>query len=197
MDKSHFLDNFLNYEETDTPDIFEELQNMRNATNFRRFSFSVPTAESTAETLANPKSELDIVESEQSVSIQFPDDTYFYYYDDDSSLPPAPSNIQDSLTFPKELLFTTSELDNTIFKIPPYNSYDARKIWECARIPSIATIRLIETLLLDWAYTYASLEIVNNSIKRITWKSTSGCVCHSKWPTFVHWMICASVSNTA
>lgn len=107
---------------------------------------------------------------------------------------PTPINIQQTLDFSKELLMISSIYDNTICKIPSKKSQDARKIWEYAKIPSVATVREIEYKLLDWAYTYASLEIVDNKIIRITWHSHSNCTCISTWSAFLKWIICSTKS---
>lgn len=109
--------------------------------------------------------------------------------------PPTPNSIQSILTYPKERLLISSFSDKQLYRQPNKKSYDARKIWRYAKVSHNATIREIEMKLLDWAFTYASLVIENNTIKSITWNIHSGDKCASSWSAFLKWIICASLSN--
>jgi hypothetical protein len=100
--------------------------------------------------------------------------------------------IQDILDFNKELLLTYS-YDMKLYRIPSQKSYDARKIWLMAGIPAMVTARHAEYLLLNWAYTYATLEIVDKQIVSIKWKTASNSMCVSPWKIFVKWLLCAGV----
>jgi hypothetical protein len=194
MDKSQFLDKFLNEIEQDKVDVFEELDNISNDTILRRFSFSIPDDLDIHDISAPPSSpNLDFIDFKKDIFIQVPTE-FSLDNNDNESLPPTPRDIQETISFPKEILFTSSENDNQLYKMPPHKSHDARKIWKHARIPSVATIRLIESKLLDWAFYHARLEITSNYINNITWKSDSGYTYNSKWNVFIHWMICATVS---
>lgn len=104
-------------------------------------------------------------------------------------------DIQTSLNFPKSELLIFSNYEPTTYKQPHSKSIDAHHIWKEANIPNIASIQHIELLLLDWAYTYASLEINENKIKQITWNLHNSTKCISSWSGFIKWITCASISN--
>ena len=167
--------------------IFDELERRRNTSDSRRFSFSIPNDIPPA---PPPSPQLG-----PRLTKNIPEEK-----DDDIELdvlesnPPTPTDIQPTLDFNKEMLLISSINDNHVYKRPSKKSAEARKIWRYAKIPSIATIYEIEYKLLDWAFTYASLEIVDKKIVKVTWRSPNNCVCSSKWSTFIRWMICATLS---
>jgi hypothetical protein len=193
-------------------DVFEELDQLRRQQLPRRFSFSIPydnddvplsiidktpTAPPSSPQLS-PQLEAD---SKQQLTIDIPLDSEFYLdeiigvecSDDDAEVPIK--DIQNSLDFSKSELMISSTQDKTLYKIPPRKSFDARKIWRIAKIPRVAVIHDIESLLLDWAFTNAYLEIYNKKIKKIIWKSKSNCRCESNWKAFLQWIVCASQSQ--
>lgn len=96
----------------------------------------------------------------------------------------------------QNILLTTSSQDTKLYKIPPKYSIDARYVWKSAKLFKYAYIRDIEILLLEWASKNASLSIVGDKIDEITWKSNTNCWNKSTWNTFLHWIICASLSQT-
>lgn len=106
------------------------------------------------------------------------------------------NNIRIILDFSKEVLLISSISDKNLYIIPSINSNDARTIWKQAKIPTSSYIRHIEIKLLDWAFINASLEINNKSILSIVWKTSSNCICKSKWSAFLCWIICASFSQS-
>lgn len=110
------------------------------------------------------------------------------------SNPPTPKSIDSVLPFSKEWLYVTSNLDKTVYFMPPKTSGDTRKIWRYAKIPAWAFARDIEIQLIDWAYTYAELVIEDRRIKKITWTTKSNSKCSSTWPAFVRWIICSTFS---
>jgi hypothetical protein len=81
------------------------------------------------------------------------------------------------------------------FKIPSLKVKDARHIWISADIEDVASYNEIETKLLKWAGTNAELRLGHGLI--ITWKSASGCSCTAKWYSFVRWILCASIADSA
>jgi hypothetical protein len=99
-----------------------------------------------------------------------------------------------NLNFPREFLLISSFSDKKKYSIPPKSSQAARKIWEDARIPSVECIYIIEMKLLDWAFKNARLEIIDTTIKSITWKSCSTS-CTASWKTFLKWIICATTNK--
>lgn len=101
---------------------------------------------------------------------------------------------QYNLNFPKEFLLISSFSDKKMYSIPPKSSQVARKIWEDAHIASVECIYIIEMKLLDWAFINARLEIIDTSIKSITW-SSSNTSCTTSWKTFLKWMICATTNK--
>jgi hypothetical protein len=115
--------------------------------------------------------------------------------DNIESNPPTPNSIDPVLPFSKEWLYVTSNLDKTVYFMPPKTSGDARKIWRYAKIPAWSFIRDIEIQLIDWAYTYANLYIEDRQIKKITWMTQSNSKCSSTWPAFIKWIICAGIPS--
>jgi hypothetical protein len=90
-------------------------------------------------------------------------------------------------------LLISSYTDMTLYKIPKSITSDAHKIWKAATIPEIDTMYNIERQLFEWACNNASLEIRDNKIISIKWKSLGGYGFQSSWTAFVKWIICASV----
>jgi hypothetical protein len=180
MTHNHFdldtliTENYYSAERELSYDIFDEL-NYRLNTN--RFSFSIPE-DSPPTPPSTPRLTIHIPEEKDDLELE--------------SNPPTPK--QPILDFSKEELLTSST-SNQIYKRPSKKSGDARKVWKYAKIPSIATIREIEMKLLDWAFTYASLEIIDKKIRLITWRSHSNCLCSSSWTAFLRWILCASTSS--
>ncbi len=80
-----------------------------------------------------------------------------------------------------------------LYKIPKNVLSDAHKIWKIATIPEVDTIYNIEHQLFEWASNNAFLEIRDNKIISIKWKSLSGYYFKSSWSAFIKWIICASV----
>ncbi len=207
MNKNKF--NIIEYTaQNDYVDVFDELETLKKS---RRFSLSLPedfddihleSVEQFIQTPSAPPSspQLEPVPTER-LTIQVPDDDFYLdlnensYHSSDEEKETQIKDIQTSLGFSKEDLLITSLADKTLYKCPPQKSFDARKIWKLAKIPRHAYIRDIETLLLDWAFTYAVLEISDKKIVNITWKSKSNCRCESTWPAFLRWMLCATVSS--
>lgn len=186
-------------------DVFKEIDSIRKSTFPRRFSFSIPNDDNDH----TPASQLNIppvppsspqLDSTPKLSILVPDNDDFYL-DATDNLPSSDdeetqiNDIQNSLNFSKQDLIISPDNDKTLYKLPPRKSYDARHIWKMSKIPRVAYIRDIEWLVLDWAFTYAHLEISNKKIKSITWKSKSKCLCKSSWQAFLHWLICATFST--
>jgi hypothetical protein len=183
------------------PDIFDELEGIKKSP--RRFSLSLPKEFDDVH--------MDTIEESIQIppapppsprpTIQISDEDYIdlnihsYHSSDEEQEPQQIKDIQSSLGFSKEDLLISSLLDKTIYKCPPRKSFDARKIWKLAKIPQRTYIRNIEILLLDWAFTYAVLEISGKKIVKITWTSKSNCRCESTWAAFVRWIVCASVST--
>jgi hypothetical protein len=184
-------------------DVFEELDSLRNS-DARRLSFSIPDdskkLQSALVSPSAPPPTPEITPFTPRLSIQLPkenDDCFFSldgFVDKVESNPPSPKPIKDSITFPIESLLTFPDTDKTLYKIPPRKAYDARKIWRYAKISQVAQIRQIELKLLDWAFTYANLKITDNKIEAIIWRTQSGCLCSSKWTTFIKWILCASLT---
>jgi hypothetical protein len=185
------------------PDIFDELEEDL-AKSKRRFSLSLPkefdddvSLDSIEESIQVPPAPPPSPTQRPTIEIS-DEDSYLnlhsYNSSDDEKEEPI-KDIQGSLGFSKEDLLISSTRDIMLYKCPPRKSFDARKIWKLAKIPRRAYIREIETLLLDWAFTYAVLEISGKKIVKISWTSKSNCHCQSTWPAFIRWIICASVST--
>lgn len=151
--------------------VFDELDQIRHQNIPGRFSFSIP--------------EDDNFNLDDIISIGSTED------EKENDI----KDIQDILDFSKSELLISSASNRTLYKCPPRKSLDARKIWKDSKIPRCAVIYDIESLLLDWAFTNAHLEIYNRSIKRIIWKSHSNCQCESTWKVFLQWIICATQSQ--
>jgi hypothetical protein len=199
LEDNHFTLDSENYYQ----DVFDELDALKN-NDGRRLSFSIPEdAKKLQSALVSPSAPPptpEITPFSPRLSIDIPDendDVIFSldgFNDEIESNPPSPKPIQKSITYPKEHLLVFPDTDRTLYKIPPRRAHDARKIWRYAKISKVAQIREIESKLLDWAFTYANLKIIDNKIHAIIWRTFSGCLCSSKWGTFVKWIICASVS---
>lgn len=166
-------------------DVFDELEERNTTVDSRRFSFSIPNDTPPAPP-PSPRPTINIPEEKD-------DDIELDTIELESN-PPTPTDIQPSLDFSKKALLISSIYDKQMYRRPPKKSIDARRVWKYAKIPSIATIYEIEYKLLDWAYTYASLEIVDKKIIRITWRAPSECTCTCAWSTFLKWIICATHS---
>jgi hypothetical protein len=67
------------------------------------------------------------------------------------------------------ILLISSTYDNTSYSIPTKQTKDARKLWRSAKIPYSASAREIETKLIEWAFKYAQVKIVDDKIKEISW----------------------------
>lgn len=131
------------------------------------------------------------------VTIEIPKDTFSLDYSDDENnfINYHIQDIQTILKFPKTELLTFDKLPPKNYRRPSTKSIDARHIWTTAKIPKIASIHHIELLLLDWAHTYASLEITDKKITKITWPSKSNAQCIASWSSFIKWIICACISR--
>jgi hypothetical protein len=197
---SQYVSQTLNNSD-DNNDIFEELEQYSN-TEPRRLSFSVPDSNKQGFTnpIPTPLSSPENKEFTPRITITIPEETDDIIFSLDGfsdvieSNPPSPQHIQTSIDFPKEELLIFLNTDTKIYKIPSKKSKDARKIWRYAKINNVAQINEIESKLLDWAFTYANLKITNKKIEAILWKTHSGCLCSSKWSTFVKWIICATLT---
>ena len=193
-------------------DVFEELDQIKTQNKLRRFSFSIPDNfpdhESIEIELANinqsnvsptPPPSPQITCDKSTITLQIPDDLNNFYLepfpiDSSESEDDKPiSDIQSTIHFSKEDLLISSYMDRTLYKKPSRKSADARKIWKQAKIPKAAISRDIESLVLDWAFTHASLEIKGKKIQSITWTSKSNCNCQSTWRAFLKWILCASL----
>ncbi len=170
----------------DDDDVFDQLEPQINTSESRRFSFSVSEDIHYSEDVSTVTNNIPL-----HLSITIPDDDI----DMISYNVPTPNNIQSALDYPKELLMTWSISNKQRYMCPPVSSHDARQVWLNAKLPPFvtATASEIERKLLDWAFTYASLEIVGRKIKSITWHTTSRHV--ADWDTFLKWIICASKSS--
>jgi hypothetical protein len=104
-------------------------------------------------------------------------------------------DIQTILNFPKNKLLVFYNSEPKRYKRPDTNTIDVFHIWKNANIPKVASIQDIEILLLDWAHTYASLEIdeKDKKITKITWHLLNKTICISTWSAFIKWIICASI----
>jgi len=106
---------------------------------------------------------------------------------------PSPIHVVDTI---KAGLLISSPLDTTLYKVP--KSGDVVNIWKYAKIPAQACIRDIESGLIDWAFTYATLEVTEGRISKVIWTTQNDCKCSSSWSAFIRWILCASIStNTA
>lgn len=200
-------------------DVFDELEYIRVLNDARRFSFSIPgdCVELNENYFKKPSSPPPPPPSPSSppsspalnplstpkVTIEIPDEDAFYLdrmecipeIDSETEKTPSPlRDIQNEINFPKEKLLISNPCDRALYKRPPKKSFDARKIWRQAHIPRHACIRDIEYLLLDWAYTYARLQIENQKITLVIWRSHSNCLCQASWTSFLRWIICSSFS---
>jgi hypothetical protein len=172
-----------------------------------RFSFSIPSGPPIVirdnyfarPTSPPPSPTLQSAETDSRVAILIPDDDDFYLDRSDAVSPniavsdAAPlKDLQGAIDYPKECLLITPPDNTFLYTMPPPSTADTRHIWIQAHIPKRACIRDIEYLLLDWAYTYAHLEIVDRRVKYIAWPTSSGCVCQATWAAFLRWIICAT-----
>lgn len=161
-------------ERDDTPDVFEELD---------KYFYQIPSA---------PPS---TPEHTPRIAIDIPNDTFTIAESSDDDNINTIDNIQSILSYSKYELLITSYLEKKEYRRPTHKSRDARNIWKSAKIPKYATIYNIELLLLDWAFTYASLEIYDKKIISIKWNTINNSKCQSTWKCFLHWIICASNSQ--
>jgi hypothetical protein len=149
-----------------------------------RWSFSVP-----------PDADIDSESETPRLSISIPDEVINYAINEcvSSSISPPPKTQITSTT---DVILITSIEDTTEYIIPSKSAYDARRIWKRARIPHYSIVRDIETKLVNWAFKYAQLKIVDNKIQMISWITHSKCICSSTWSAFIKWMLCACLSDT-
>lgn len=221
--KFNFINYIYEGESKDlTTDVFDDLEYSRVILGEqRRFSFSIPEdiearindnyfskPDSPPPPPPPPPSSPPSSPSIQPLStpratIKIPEDDDFYldrseFFPDKDSESGSPAgflkDIQSILDYPKECLLISNKSDKALYKRPPKKSFDARKIWRQAHIPRNACIQDIEYLLLDWAFTYARLQIQDKQIKYIIWKSHSNCVCQATWKAFLHWIVCSCFS---
>jgi hypothetical protein len=137
--------------------------------------------------------------TDERVAVLIPEDDFYLNdldaaADDDSEAggPEPLKDIQDMLDYPKDCLLITSHYSKVFYKRPGHAAADARHIWKQAHLPRSACIQDIEYLLLDWAFTYAHLEIKDRTVREVAWLTKSQCVCRSTWSAFLHWILCAS-----
>lgn len=107
------------------------------------------------------------------------------------------NDIQNILDYPKYCLLITGQRAKTFYRCPGVAAADARHIWKQAHLPRSACIQDIEYLLLDWAFTYAHLEIKDRAVKGVAWLTKSECVCRATWSAFLNWILCACSSATS
>ncbi len=186
-------------------DLFEQLEADQFASKCRRFSYSIDDSiqvkdghiDSELEFLysgisAPPSSPADStigaivvpLDTFQVPHLQNDNDGGIYYDADDELLKEVTHNVP---------LLISSYTDMSLYKIPKNITSDAHKIWKAATIPEIDTIYNIERQLFEWASNNASLDIRDNKIISIKWKSLSGYEFKSSWPAFIKWILCASV----
>ena len=183
MSRTQFdLDTLINenYYSVEREFSYDKFNEIDEQLNLNRFSFSIPSPslELTSHLTINIPKEKDDDDDDNDLELE--------------SNPPTPK--QPILSFSKDDLLTSSATNIQIYKRPSKSSSDARKVWKYAKIASIATIREIEIKLLDWAFSYASLEIIDKQIIKITWRTDSNCVCMCSWTAFLRWILCASTS---
>jgi hypothetical protein len=190
-------------------DIFEELRakdSKMAASDNRRFSFSIPTDTSGGYDSSTVDG-FDFISSYDSSydPLYDGDDGYTSeYYIGDAQLellesePESEDNIVKlDLADPISKLVSAGRADKK-FKIPSPKVKDARQIWISADIGDIASYNEIETKLLKWAEKFAEIKTERKGHGVIiTWKSASGCVCTAKWYSFVRWILCASLTDSA
>lgn len=178
--------------------LYKELEPHHSLRPNRRFSFSIPDDEpATNESLITPTppSSPFLAQSISPIMIQIPDSLSLLdeQWDlPDTGTPVSPTTPQNELS---GIILISSPEDRTSYKIPSRQSQDARRIWKEAKIHSISFPYDIEKRLLNWASKYAYLEVKNNIVISITWKTKSECKCSSSWRTFLRWMMCASVAT--
>ncbi len=204
MDKFN-LDRYL----LASDDLFEQLEADQFASKCRRFSYSIDDSiqvkdehiDSELEFLysdisAPPSSPADStvgatvvpLDTFQVPYLQNDNDGGIYYDADDELL----KEEQEPRNVP---LLISSYTDMTLYKIPKNITSDAYKIWKAATIPEIDTIYNIERQLFEWASNNTSLEIRDNKIVSIKWKSLRGYGFQSSWAAFIKWILCASVNG--
>jgi hypothetical protein len=197
-------------------DVFEEIRlqdSKMSVGDNRRFSFSVP-----AESCGYDSSTVDgfdFITEYDSLYDSNGDDGYsskFYiggevetYEDKMPEMEPILEPEDDSigviklnLADPISKLVSASRTDKK-FKIPSIGVRDARQIWIAADISDVASYNEIETKLLKWAEKGAELRADKGRGHGliITWKSASGCACTAKWYSFIRWILCASLTESA
>jgi hypothetical protein len=162
-----------------------------------RFSFSIPPDVQSPPPPTSPQLRANI---DERVAILIPDeddDFYLNEFRDNDSDCKSPdiieplNDIQNILDYPKEYLLITSRYSKAFYKRPGLAAGDARYIWKQAHLPHLACVQDIEYLLLDWAFTYADLEIKDRKICGVAWLTKSECLCRASWSAFLHWILCA------
>jgi hypothetical protein len=188
----------MSYDAMQEVDVFEEIyvnDSKMAATDSRRFSFSVP-AES-----------YDPLYDDDGHGEDGGYTTEFYVGEDTLERLEVEAEAEErameigvvkiDLADPISKLVSAGRNDNK-FKIPSLKVKDARHIWVSANIGDIASYNEIETKLLKWAENNAEIRTEQKGHGLIiTWKSASGCVCTAKWYSFVRWILCASLTDSA
>ena len=198
-------------------DVFEELRvnDSKMATSdSRRFSFSVP-ADTSGGYDSSTVDGFDFISTNYSSydPLYDGDDGYTaeYYIGEDSLErleieAEEEARVMEVGVVKMDLADPISKLvsagmDNKKFTIPSLKVKDARQIWISADIADVASYNEIETKLLKWAGKNAEIRTEQNKRSEhgliITWKSVSGCSCTAKWYSFVRWILCASLTDSA
>lgn len=196
-------------------DVFEELRinDSKMATSdSRRFSFSVP-ADTSGGYDSSTIDGFDFISTDYSSydPLYDGDDGYTAeYYVGEDSLERLEVEAEEEEAATMEVGVVKMDLadpisklvsagrNNKKFTIPSLKVKDARQIWISANIEDVASYNEIETKLLKWAEKNAEICCDKKGHGLIiTWKSASGCVCTAKWYSFVRWILCASLTDSA
>lgn len=89
----------------------------------------------------------------------------------------------------------TSEYDQHLYGIPPPSCFHARTIWFQAGLPMRALGRWLEVKLVDWAYTYALVDIQAEEIRSVRYQASGNCLYFCSWRVFLRWMMCACIMS--
>ena len=85
----------------------------------------------------------------------------------------------------------TSEYDQHLYGIPPLGCFHARTIWLQAGLPLHALARFLEIKMIDWACTYALLDIQHKEIRSVRYQTSRDCLYFCSWHVFLRWIMCA------